>query len=133
MIDATDQLNFQAFFKADQSPVSSLKSSSAIARPSNISKRPGVQISLEHCKAINRELDNLQREGDVDEAALSQVREMALSVKEEVVNQGPATGTGSSSCPATQSPLVSQMIDGQGEVSNIIFISILLQRVIVKK
>ncbi|XP_060565403.1 ras-responsive element-binding protein 1-like isoform X4 [Ruditapes philippinarum] len=117
MIDATDQLNFQAFFKAEQSPVSSLKGS-AVARPSNISKRPGVQISLEHCKAINRELDNLQREGDVDEAALSQVREMALSVKEEVVNQGPVTGTGSTGCSAAQSPLVGQIMDGQGELND---------------
>ncbi|XP_053402156.1 ras-responsive element-binding protein 1-like isoform X3 [Mercenaria mercenaria] len=115
MIDATDPLNFQAFFKADQSTVTSLKAPS-VARPSNMIKRPGVQISLEHCKAINRELDNLQREGDVDEAALSQVREMALSVKEEVVNQAPVTGTGSSGCLATSSPLVSQIVDGQGEL-----------------
>lgn len=118
MIDATDPLNFQAFFKADQSPVSSasLKASTTM-RPSNMLKRPGVQISLEHCKAINRELDNLQREGDVDEAALSQVREMALSVKEEVVNQAPPTGN--TARLTTSSPAVSLTSDNQGEVSRI--------------
>ncbi|WAR11655.1 RREB1-like protein [Mya arenaria] len=101
MMNATDPLNFQAFFTpvkteiptsapANPATLSSVKAPTSSKFP-NILKRPGIQISLEHCKAINRELDNLQREGDVDEAALSQVREMALSVKEEVVNSNPAS------------------------------------------
>ena len=70
----------------------------------------------------------------MDEAALSQVREMALSVKEEVVNAVPSTGcsgaapgvpismVGSSQPPRNASPtLVNQhhnlSMDGQQEVN----------------
>lgn len=119
MMDATDPLNFQAYFNADQSPASlAAMKSTSISRLPNIIKRPGVQISLEHCKAINRELDNLQREGDVDEAALSQVREMALSVKEEVVNQPPSTGSiNINTSLRTASPVVNLACESQVEVS----------------
>ncbi|KAL4235420.1 Ras responsive element binding protein [Mactra antiquata] len=119
MIDATDQLNFHAFFNPEQSPdkqssSTPVKSSVKNSLP-NILKRPGMKISLEHCNAINRELDSLQREGDVDEAALSQVREMALSVKEEVVNAAPPT---SNVLSRTGSPSVMQLpiSESQGEI-----------------
>lgn len=118
MIDATDTLNFQAFFNPEQSTdlqTSVTPAKLAKSRLPNIMKRPGMQISLEHCNAINRELDSLQREGDVDEAALSQVREMALSVKEEVVNSVPPTGN---VVPGrTGSPSMMQLPEVQGEVS----------------
>ena len=86
MFDVTDPLNFKAFFNNQDQQIDKTPQSKPRRSLPNILKRPGVQISLEHCNAINRELDNLQREGDVDEVALSQVREMALSVKEECVN-----------------------------------------------
>lgn len=115
MMNATNPLNFKAFFMPVKtndltstvpSSASSRKTPPSVKFP-NITKRPGIQISLEHCKAINRELDNLQREGDVDEAALSQVREMALSVKEEVVNATPGSsvaGMSTASSPQSQPP-----------------------------
>lgn len=123
MINATDPLNFQAFFtpvKTTEAPVS-LQNTSALKVPTttkfpHIMKRPGIQISLEHCKAINRELDNLQREGDVDEAALSQVREMALSVKEEVVNSAPIPTAPSSNGLSQCSPVSSVLADSMHEV-----------------
>lgn len=118
MMKATDPLNFKAFFMPvttpDLSPSlvplpSNHKTPPSVAvKFPNIAKRPGIQISSEHCKAIHRELDNLQREGDVDEAALSQVREMALSVKEEVVNAGPpgsSVATSATSSPQSQPPI----------------------------
>lgn len=126
MMKATDPLNFKAFFmpvKTTDVPTLAPSTSTSRKTPPSvgskfplIAKRPGVQISLEHCKAIHRELDNLQREGDVDEAALSQVREMALSVKEEVVNAVPGSGViSSTSSPPSQPPTETQTEVGQGQ------------------
>ncbi|XP_052250285.1 ras-responsive element-binding protein 1-like isoform X4 [Dreissena polymorpha] len=125
MINATDPLNFQAFFtpvKTTEAPVL-LQNTPTLKVPTttkfpHIMKRPGIQISLEHCKAINRELDNLQREGDVDEAALSQVREMALSVKEEVVNSAPLPAATSSNGLPQSSPVSSVQADSMHEDDN---------------
>ena len=114
MMKATDpmNLNLKAFFmpvSTNEMPALVPLASNRKTPPSvpvkfpNILKRPGIQITPEHCKAIHRELDNLQREGDVDEAALSQVREMALSVKEEVVNSTP---TGVLAMSAASSPVL---------------------------
>ena len=88
MMDATDPLNFKGFFKSGhpEEPTITAPHLAPIAHSKNVPgllQHPGLQIPSDYAKAIHRELDNLQKEGDVDESALSQVREMALSVKEE--------------------------------------------------
>ena len=95
MINVTDPLNFKAFFHSDQAEDISAAASplAPVAHRKTVPSmlgHPGLQIPSDYAKAIHRELDNLQKEGDVDESALSQVREMALSVKEECTTTTPA-------------------------------------------
>ena len=97
MMDATDPLNFKGFFKAGHSEETTITAPhlAPIAHSNNIPnmiRHPGLQVPSDYAKAIHRELDNLQKEGDVDESALSQVREMALSVKEECATTTTAPG-----------------------------------------
>ena len=122
MIDATDPLNFKAFFNSDhhaEDIVSSSPSMTPFAHRKpvpNLLHHPGIQIPSDYAKAIHRELDNLQKEGDVDESALSQVREMALSVKEECTTSTPVSSLGQTGSTRTVSPTESQ---NEGSVKDV--------------
>ena len=120
MIDATDPLNFKAFFNSDHTEDITSSSSPSLASIAHRKPAPGLlshpalQIPSDYAKAIHRELDNLQKEGDVDESALSQVREMALSVKEECATATPTSS--SNQTGRTVSPTESQ---NEGSVKDV--------------
>lgn len=123
MIDATDPLNFKGFFKTDHAEDTTITAPhlAPIAHSKNIPgilRHPVLQVTSDYAKAIHRELDNLQKEGDVDENALSQVREMALSVKEEC-----ATTNSSPNNPKPIVPADSPKDDSLKEVSFYLYFS----------
>ncbi|KAK3600951.1 hypothetical protein CHS0354_004159 [Potamilus streckersoni] len=80
MLTATDPHNFSAFFQTENS----VDSDSLLKETST-----GKSLGRETTAALHKELEALEKEGDVDEDALAQVREMALSVKEDCVTNKP--------------------------------------------
>ncbi|KAL3860507.1 hypothetical protein ACJMK2_010627 [Sinanodonta woodiana] len=80
MLTATDPHNFSAFFQTENS----VDSDSLLKETLT-----GKSLGRETTAALHKELEALEKEGDVDEDALAQVREMALSVKEDCVTNKP--------------------------------------------